>query len=71
MLETNEIRELSIDEIDEEIRLAKEELFNLKFRSSYEQLENPALLRHLRRQIARLRTIRQEQETADAGEEDE
>ena len=70
MLETNEIRELTIDEIDEEIRLAKEELFNLKFRSSYEQLENPALLRQLRRQLARLRTIRQEQETADAGEEE-
>jgi large subunit ribosomal protein L29 len=70
VLDTNEIRELTLDEIDEEIRLAKEELFNLKFRSSYEQLENPALLRQVRRQIARLRTIRQEQETAAAGEQE-
>ena len=70
MLETNEIRELTLDEIDEEISLAREELFNLRFRSSYEQLENPALLGQLKRQIARLKTIRQEQETADAGEEE-
>ena len=70
MLEANEIRELTLDEIDEEIRQFKEELFNLRFRSSYEQLENPSLLRQVRRQIARLRTIRHEQETAAAGEQE-
>ena len=70
MLDTNEIRDLTLDEIDEEIRLAKEEFFNLRFRSSYEQLENPTLLRQLKRQIARLKTIKHEMETADAGEEE-
>ncbi len=54
------IREMTDDEIDEEIDRAQEELYRLKFRAAYEDLENPALLRMLRRQVARLITIRHE-----------
>jgi ribosomal protein L29 len=70
MMETREIRELTIDEIDAEIEKTREELFRLRYRASYEELENPALLRQLRRQISRLMTIRHESEPRAAGETD-
>ncbi len=59
-LDTVTIREMTDEEIDEEIERAQEELFRLKFRAAYEDLENPALLRSLRREVARLITIRHE-----------
>ncbi len=59
-LDTVTIREMTDEEIDEEIERAREELFRLKFRSAYEDLENPALLRTLRREVARLITISHE-----------
>lgn len=58
--DTVAIREMTDEEIDEEIDRAREELYRLRFRAAYEDLENPALLRTLRRQVARLITIRHE-----------
>ncbi|MEN8145347.1 MAG: 50S ribosomal protein L29 [Gemmatimonadota bacterium] len=67
-MQANEIRELSLDEIDEELERTREELFNLRFRASYEELENPSLMRELRRNVARFMTIRAE---VAAGADDE
>ncbi len=64
-MQASEIRELSRDEIDEELERTQEELFNLRFRASYEELENPSLIRELRRNVARLMTIRAEVAGAD------
>ncbi len=64
-MQANEIRELSLEEIDEELERTQEELFNLRFRASYEELENPSLMRELRRNVARLMTIRAEVAGAD------
>ena len=64
-MQANEIRELSREEIDEELERTQEELFNLRFRASYEELENPSLIRELRRNVARLMTIRAEVAGAD------
>ncbi len=64
-MQANEIRELSLEEIDEELERTQEELFNLRFRASYEELENPSLIRELRRNVARLMTIRAEVAGAD------
>ncbi|MBI4408884.1 MAG: 50S ribosomal protein L29 [Gemmatimonadetes bacterium] len=57
-----EMRELTEPEIRERITQAQEELFRLRFRSTTQALENPALLRALRRDVARLRTILRERE---------
>lgn len=69
-MEPDEIRQLTDNEIEEQIRERKEELFRLKFRSAYQELENPALLTRLRRDVARLKTIKRERElaTEDANE---
>ena len=57
-----DIRELSQDEIETQIANRKEELFRLRFRSATQELENPALVKKLRREIARMRTILRERE---------
>lgn len=69
-MDAKDIRELSQDEIEIEIERAKEELFKLRFRAAYEELENPALLRELRRDIARMKTIQHERELRAAGDID-
>lgn len=59
-MKPDDIRELTDDQIQERIDEARKELFRLGFRKAYQELENPALLRTLRRDIARLETIRHE-----------
>ena len=46
----------------EELRKAKEELFNLRFQSATGQLESHGRLRAVRRDIARIYTILRERE---------
>jgi large subunit ribosomal protein L29 len=57
-----DIRDLSDTEIQDQIIQAKEELFRLRFRGATQQLESPALVKSLRRDIARLNTILRERE---------
>jgi large subunit ribosomal protein L29 len=57
-----EIRELTDQEIAERIEQLNEERFRLRFRSATQQLENPILLRTIRRDIARLKTAQRERE---------
>ncbi|HEX7050724.1 MAG TPA: 50S ribosomal protein L29 [Longimicrobiales bacterium] len=52
-----EIRELTDDEIRERISQVREEMFRLRFRAATQELENPALPKLLRRDLARLKTI--------------
>ncbi len=59
-----EIRDMTDDEIRERIDQTQEELFRLRFRAATQPLDNPALLRALRRDVARLRTILRERELA-------
>ena len=56
-LKAEKIRDLSVDEIDQKIRELHEEIFNLRFRNSMRQLQNPVLIRERKRDIARLRTV--------------
>lgn len=60
MMKAEEIRELTDEEIEEEIARAEEEIFRLNFRKSYQELDNPALIRTRRKDLARLKTIRHE-----------
>jgi large subunit ribosomal protein L29 len=58
----NDIREMTDQEIAERIEQLNEERFRLRFRSATQQLENPILLRNIRRDIARLKTVQRERE---------
>lgn len=64
-----ELRELSIEEIEQALAETGEELFNLRFQHATGQLENYRRLRQLRREVARIKTILRERELEDAGAE--
>jgi large subunit ribosomal protein L29 len=59
-MKAEEIRGLSDDELTARIAEMEEERFRLKFRSASEALEEPLRLRSIRRDIARLQTVRRE-----------
>jgi large subunit ribosomal protein L29 len=59
-----DIRDLSDEEIRGQLEEKKEELFRLRFRGATQQLENPSLIKSLRRDVARMRTILREREGA-------
>ena len=59
-----EVREMGDTDIVQTIEEMKDELFDLRMRTAYEELENPGRIRQIRRDIARLITIQSERETA-------
>jgi large subunit ribosomal protein L29 len=58
-----EIRELPTEEIQRELNEKRRALFNLRFQRETEQLERPAELRKLRKDIARILTTLRERES--------
>jgi large subunit ribosomal protein L29 len=59
-LRLSRIREMSADEVKVKIKDLREELFNLSFRNSMRQLDNPLRIRETRRDLARLMTVLEE-----------
>ncbi len=52
-----ELAELSIEDLEKKLEVAREERFRLRFRSATEAIENPMQFRQLRRSIARMETV--------------
>jgi large subunit ribosomal protein L29 len=65
-MRANDIRELSVEDIQARIAELEEERFRLNFRSATEPLEDPLRLRWIRKDIARLKTILRERELESA-----
>ncbi len=61
-MKSKEVRELSIDQLKQQLISKEEELFNLKIQLATKQLENPMKIREARRNVARLKTILREKE---------
>jgi len=61
-MKSEDIRELSDSELKEKMDEAKVELFNLRFQLATGQLDNPNRIKYVRRDIARLQTIKRERE---------
>lgn len=61
-MKAKEVRELSIDQLKQQLISKEEELFNLKIQLSTKQLENPMKIREARRNVARLKTILREKD---------
>ncbi len=59
-----EIREMSVEQIEELLEDAREEMFNLRFRRAIGQLEDYRRIRQVRRDIARLQEVLHKRETA-------
>jgi large subunit ribosomal protein L29 len=65
-VKAEEIREMDDVDIHAKVEEAQEELFRLRFRSATQLLENPMLVKELRRDIARMKTILRERELEQA-----
>ncbi|GGH85370.1 large subunit ribosomal protein L29 [Pullulanibacillus pueri] len=61
-MKANEIRNLTTAEVEQKVKSLKEELFNLRFQLATGQLENPAQLSKVRKDIARAKTVLHERE---------
>ena len=56
-MKSSEIRDMQLDEIKAKESELVKELFSLRMRHSTAQLEDPLKIRHLRKDIARVKTI--------------
>ena len=59
-----EVRDLTLPELNEKLADLKSELFNLRFQLAVNQLENPMRIKAVKRDIARVKTILLEKESA-------
>ncbi len=59
-MKSKSLRTLTLPELEQRLREAKEEQFNLKFQHKTGQLGNPLRIREVRKDIARLNSILEE-----------
>jgi len=68
-MKTAEIRELGVDELKSREHDLDDQIFRLRIQKSMGQLEAPARVRELRRDLAKIKTIlREKQPPAGAGQ---
>jgi len=60
----DDLRQLSVEELERKLAEVTDERFRLRFRSATEAVENPLRFRTIRRDLARIRTILRERKTA-------
>lgn len=63
-MKIDEVRAMSDDQLNDEIRDLKKEAFNLRFQKASGQLENTSRQRQVRRDLARVMTILAERSAA-------
>ncbi|HEY5826854.1 MAG: 50S ribosomal protein L29 [Hyphomicrobiaceae bacterium] len=56
-MKAEEIRQLTADQLDDQLVKLKKEQFNLRFQRASGQLENTSRVREVRRDIARIKTV--------------
>jgi large subunit ribosomal protein L29 len=61
-VKASNMRDMSLDEINQRVSELREELFNLRFRNTMRQLDNPLKIRESRREMARLLTVLREKQ---------
>lgn len=64
-MKASQIREMNREELDQKYRELREEHFNLRFQAASGQIEKPHLLSAVRRDIARVLTIINEQQVVE------
>ena len=61
-MKASEIKELGDQELDSKIVDLSETLFNLRFQHKTGQLENPKRIKQVKRDIARIKTIKRQKD---------
>ncbi len=66
-MDATKLRELNLEELQEQYRQYKEELFNLRFQNAVGQLKNTSRIRDVRKIIARVLSVAGEKSRAAEG----
>ena len=61
-MKPNKIREMTAEELEQELANLKTELFKLRFQNATKQLDNPMRISAIKKDIARVKTIMVENE---------
>ena len=62
MMKANEIRNLSVEELDKKLTDLKKDLFMLRMQHATNHLDNPIKISNVRRDIARVKTVLHEKQ---------
>ena len=68
-MKPTEVRDKTPDELDDLLERLRRERLNLRFQQATGQLENVARMRSLRRDIARIETVRRERKLSKENKE--
>ena len=66
-MKAGDARQMTVDQLDDELVKLKKEQFNLRFQRATGQLENTSRVRTVRRDIARVATIASEKRATAKG----
>ena len=66
-MKAKELRDMTAEELAQQLATAREEYFNLRMQKATNQLEKPVLLRTARREIARICTVLNESKPKEGG----
>lgn len=64
MIKANELRNMTVDEINQKIEGLKKDLFNLRTEAKAGRIEKPHMLKTVRKDIARCETVLKEKANA-------
>ena len=59
-MKATELREMTVEQLNEKLAQLKEELFNLRFQLEIKQLDNPHKITDVKHDIARVMTVLRE-----------
>jgi large subunit ribosomal protein L29 len=65
-MKISEVRDFTLDQLEDELIKLKREQFNLRFQKATAQLNNTARVRDVRRTIARIKTVEREKRATEA-----
>ncbi len=62
-MKANELKKMTVEELDKELAKLKDELFRLRFQHAINQLDNPNKIPETKRDIARVMTVLHEKKS--------
>jgi large subunit ribosomal protein L29 len=68
MAKTEDLRTKTDDQLADQLVQLKREQFNLRFQAATNQLERPARIREVRREIAQIKTLQNERTSSTAAQ---
>jgi large subunit ribosomal protein L29 len=63
-MKVDDVRQMTVDQLNDELLKLKKERFNLRFQRATGQLENTSRVRQVRRDIARIQTVARQKRAA-------